>query len=68
MPAWILHQKTAYLKIQSDFEVVDGFTEFSEPASASLKINIAISILIGIAVAYLIVVFTAFNKYLANLT
>jgi len=54
--------------IRSDFEVVDGFTEFSEPASASLKINIAISILIGIAVAYLIVVFTAFNKYLANLT
>jgi len=54
--------------LQPNFEVVDGFTEFSEPASASTKKNIAISILIGIVVAYLSVALVAFNKYLANLT
>ena len=53
--------------LQRDFEVVDGFTEFSDPSSASLKKIVAISILIGIGVAYLIVALAAFNRYLATL-
>jgi hypothetical protein len=59
-------QKDIYL--QSDFEVVDGFTEFSEPSSASTTKILAISFLIGIAVSYLIVAFALFNKYLATLS
>ena len=58
----------AQIYLQRDFEVIDGFAEFSEPASASMRKNIAISILIGIVAAYLSVAFAAFNKYLANLT
>lgn len=54
--------------LQKDFEVVDGFTEFSEPSSASTSKIVIISILIGIGVAYLLVALLAFNKYLANLT
>jgi hypothetical protein len=54
--------------VQPDFEIVDGFTEFSEPTSASPRKTIGISILIGIALSYLIVALFAFNKYLANLT
>ncbi len=54
--------------LQKDFEVVDGFTEFSEPSSASPTKIILISILVGITIAYLIVALAAFNKYLSNLT
>jgi hypothetical protein len=57
----------AQIYLQSDFEVVDGFAEFSEPASASLRKIVAISILIGIGVAYLTVALSAFDKYLASL-
>jgi len=52
--------------LQSDFEVVDGFAEFSEPASASLRKIISISILIGIGIAYLTVALSAFDRYLAS--
>jgi len=57
--------KEVYL--QPDFEIVDGFTEFSEPASASTLKIVAISILIGIAVGYLLVALVGFNKYLATI-
>jgi hypothetical protein len=55
------------LYIQPDFEVVDGFTEFSEPASASLTKMILQAILIAIGLGYLIVAALQFNKYLASL-
>lgn len=54
------------LYIQPDFEVVSGFTEFSEPASASLPKMIAQATLIAIAFGYLLVALLKFNKYLAS--
>jgi hypothetical protein len=55
------------LYLKKDFEVVDGFTEFSEPASPSIPTMLFYSILIGIAFAYADVALRSFNKYLANL-
>jgi hypothetical protein len=55
------------LYLRSDFEVIDGFTEFSEPASPSLAKMVLLSLLLGIAVAYLDVAVRAFNKYLASI-
>lgn len=55
------------LYLQKDFEIVDGFTEFSEPASTSVAMMIFYSLLIGIGVAYLDVGLRNFNKYLSNL-
>lgn len=55
------------LYLQKDFEVVDGFTEFSEPASASLPMMLFYSLLIGIVVAYLDVAMRTFNRYLSTL-
>lgn len=54
------------LYIQPDFEVIDGFTEFSEPSSASRIKIIAIAILIGFGLAYLIVALRQFDRYLAS--
>jgi hypothetical protein len=54
------------LYIQPDFEVVDGFTEFSEPASASLPKMLAQALLIAIGLSYVIVALRQFNKYLAS--
>jgi len=54
--------------LQKDFEVIDGFTEFSEPTSASTKQIVYISFLIGIALSYLIVALMSFNKYLATIS
>lgn len=56
------------LYLQPDFEIVDGFTEFSEPASASLFKIIVISVLIGILLGYVLVALVSFNKYLASLS
>jgi hypothetical protein len=53
--------------LQKDFEVIDGFTEFSEPTSASARKIVSISILLGIVLAYLTVAISAFDKYLASL-
>jgi hypothetical protein len=55
------------LYIQPDFEVVDGFTEFSEPSSASLAKIIIIAILIGILLSYILIALFHFNQYLARL-
>lgn len=56
-----------FLYLQNDFELVDGFTEFSEPSSASpIKIS-AIAILIAIGLGYLLVALSSFNKYLEKL-
>lgn len=55
------------LYLQSDFELVDGLTQFSEPASAGLAKILAVSVLIAIGLAYLSVAGMRFNRYLANL-
>ena len=55
------------IDLGKDFEVVDGFTEFSEPASASQLKIILISIGLGILLAYLLVGLVSFNKYLSTL-
>lgn len=55
------------LYTRRDFEVIDGFTEFSEPANTRMSKVILQSILIGIAVAYLDIALRRFNNYLANL-
>ncbi len=55
------------LYIQPDFEVIDGLTEFSEPASASLPKMLVQALLIAIGLSYLIVAIREFNKYLASL-
>jgi hypothetical protein len=54
--------------VKKDFEVVDGFTEFNEPASASTKSIVLISFLIGFGMAYLLVALLALNRYLATLS
>jgi len=56
-----------FLYLQSDFEVVDGFTEFSKPSSAGLVKISAIAILIAIGLGYLLVGLLSFNKYLDKL-
>lgn len=55
------------LYLQNDFEVVDGFTEFSEPSSDGPVRVSAYAILIAIGLGYLIVALTKFNKYLDKL-
>jgi hypothetical protein len=55
------------LFIQPDFEVVSSFTEFTEPASASVPKAVVISMVIAIGLGYLIVALLNFNKYLASL-
>jgi hypothetical protein len=50
--------------LESDFEIVTGFTEMNVPASATTP-EIAInSMLIGILLAYIIIALINFNKYL----
>lgn len=63
----LYEEVNADLYTKKDFEVIDGFTEFSEPANASIITIILESLLIGIVVAYLDVALRIFNKYLANL-
>ena len=58
---------TEDLFLQKDFELVEGFTEFSEPASPSIVVMLIYSMFIGVIVAYADVAVRTFNKYLANL-
>jgi hypothetical protein len=58
---------TSALFLQKDFEIVDGFTEFSEPASASTATMILYSVIIGVIVAYADVALRSFNQYLAKI-
>lgn len=55
------------LYTQKDFEVIDGFTHFTEPANSSLTRTILNSLLIGLLIAYFVVALRNFNRYLANL-
>jgi hypothetical protein len=54
------------LYLQPDFEIVDTFTEFSEPSSASTFKIVLISIVIGVLAGYLLVAVTSLNKYLST--
>ncbi len=55
------------LYLQEDFEIVDGFTEFSKPTSdGPVKVS-AYAVLIAIALGYLLVALFSFNKYLDKL-
>ena len=56
------------LYIQPDFEVVDGFTSFKEPESASLPKVLVISFLISWVMGYLILGLYKFDRYLAKLS
>lgn len=51
--------------LQPDFEVIDGFTEFNQPASAGRLKIILTAILIGFGMSYLIVALRRLDKYLA---
>ncbi|MGE0770199.1 MAG: hypothetical protein AB7K37_00695 [Cyclobacteriaceae bacterium] len=55
------------LYLQPDFEIIDGFTEFNEPSSASRTKITGIAMLIGLGLAYLIVALMQFNRYLGKL-
>ena len=54
------------LFVQPDFEVVDGFTTFKEPKSASLMKILVISLLVSIGIGYLILGLWKFDRMLAN--
>lgn len=54
------------LDLTPDFEVVDGFTSFKEPESASLADILATSLLLSILVGYLILGAYRFDKMLAQ--
>jgi hypothetical protein len=54
------------LYLQPDFEVVDNFTAFSEPASTSTPRMILYALMLGILVAYLDVALRTFNTYLST--
>jgi hypothetical protein len=62
-----LQEINSQLYLQPDFEVVDGFTEFSEPASPSTVKMVLLALAIGIVIAYLDVAIRSFNSYLASL-
>jgi len=62
-----LQQVNEDLYLHKDFEVVDGLTEFSEPASLSLAKEIVISVLLGLVLSYVAVALIGFDKYLAKL-
>jgi hypothetical protein len=54
------------LYIQPDFEVVDGFTTYKKPESASLMKVLIISFLLALLIGYLIVGIWRFDRMLAN--
>lgn len=52
------------LYLDSDFEVVDGLTVFKEPESAGLVISIIYGGLIGVGIAYILIILMSVNQYL----
>lgn len=54
------------LDLSTDFEIVDGFTSFKEPESASLPDILAISLLLSIVIGYLILGAYRFDRMLAT--
>jgi hypothetical protein len=54
------------LDLNTDFEIVDGFTSFKEPESASLADILAISLLLSIVIGYLVLGAYRFDRMLAE--
>ncbi len=54
------------LYLTPDFEVVDGFTSFQEPESASLLNILVIAFFVSILIGYLVLGAYSFDKMLAN--
>ena len=54
------------LYLQPDFEIVDGFTEFDEPASAGELKIIVTGMLIGFIFGYFAIAFRRFDEYLSQ--
>lgn len=54
------------LDLSPDFEIVDGFTSFKEPESASLLDILAISLLLSILIGYLVLGAYRFDRMLAQ--
>ena len=61
-----LQEVNKKLYLSPDFEIVDGFTSFKEPESASLPDVLAISLLLSILIGYLILGAYQFDRMLAN--
>lgn len=61
-----LEQIREKLALSSDFEIVQGFTAFKKPESASLADVLAASLLISIIVAYLLLAAYRFDRILAE--
>ena len=65
-----LHQELQLIEkkiyLTPDFEVVDGFTSFKEPDSASLADVLAVSLLLSIFIGYLILGAYRFDRMLAE--
>ena len=61
-----LQEVEAKLYLSPDFEIVDGFTSFQEPESASLADVLAISLLLSILIGYLILGAYRFDRMLAS--
>ncbi len=53
--------------IEESFELIDGFTTYAKPESPSLLKWGFYSGLVGIAIAYIIIILIAFNKYLSRI-
>ncbi len=61
-----LQEVNKKLYLTPDFEIVDGFTSFKEPESASLPDVLAISLLLSIVIGYLILGAYRFDQMLAK--
>jgi hypothetical protein len=56
------------LYLKPAFEIVTGFTEFTEPASPGMAKSVVVAVLFAFALGYVIVALLNFNKYLASLS
>lgn len=61
-----LQEVQTELDLNTDFEIVDGFTSFKEPESASLLDILAISLLLSIVIGYLVLGAYQFDSMLAQ--
>lgn len=61
-----LQEVQKQLDLNPDFEIVDGFTSFKEPESASLADILAISLLLSILIGYLVLGAYRFDRMLAQ--
>jgi hypothetical protein len=62
-----LQEVKSQIYLKPDFEIVDSFTPFSEPASPSTAKMVLLALALGIVVAYVDVALRSFNRYLASI-